>query len=182
MMAYLVELDVDAFGVVDGPEELFPVNVIEHDWLSASYPSVVEVVPFRWKPGENGNAPDVFWYPQMRDWVCSARAYETLTRTSLDLHLIADGRLGRDSVFVVQVLTVLDVIDPDSSIIDRYPSYQILRFPTFFRKFSSLVENRIFRIPESPTMIFMGETVKLAVESSGIRGFDFTPVEWSDSQ
>lgn len=181
-MAYLVELDVDAFGVVDGPEELFPVNVIEHDWLGASYPSIDAIVPFRWKPGENGDAPDVFWYPHMRDWVCSERAYKTLTRTSPDLHLIANGQLGRDPVFVVQVLTVLDVIDPEGSIVDRYPGYQILRFPTFLRKFSPLVENRIFRIPQSPTMIFMGETVKLAMETSAIHGFDFTPVEWSDSQ
>ncbi len=179
-MAYLVELEVDDYGALDGPEESFPVNVVDHNWLGVPYPAVPAVVRFEWEPGDAGVAPDVFWYPQMRDWVCTEKAYETLTAASPDLHLVANGRLGEDPLFLVQILTVLDVVDRENSIIDRFPSYEILRFPAFSRSSRSLVENRIFRVPGSATMIFMGERVKQAVEGAGVKGLGFVPVEWSD--
>lgn len=180
-MAYLVELDVDDFGSLDGPEDSFPVSVVDHNWLGVPYPAVASVVSFEWEPGETADTPDVFWYPQMRDWVCSKRAYDVLAgAASPDLHLIAEGRLDESPVFVVQVVSVLDVVDRESSIIDRYPSYEILQFPTFFRSASATVASRVFRVRGSATMIFMGETVKQAIDNAGIKGFRFTPIDWSE--
>lgn len=180
-MAYLVELDVDNFGSLDGSEGSFPVSVVDHNWLGVPYPAVASAVSFEWEPGEVAEAPDVFWYPQMRDWICSKRAYDLLAgMASSDLHLIAEGRLGENPVSVVQVLTVLDVVDRENSIIDRYPSYEILRFPTFFRSASAAVASRIFRVPGSAAMIFMGEIVKQAIDTAGIKGFRFTSVDWSE--
>jgi len=180
-MAYLVELDVDNFGSLDGPEDTFPVSVVDHNWLGVPYPAVASVVSFEWEPGETADEPDVFWYPQMRDWVCSKRAYDLLAGVaSSDLHVIAEGRLDVNPVFVVQVLSVLDVVDRENSIIDKYPSYEILRFPIFFRGASAAVASRIFRVPGSTTMIFVGDTVKQAIDNAGIKGFRFTPVDWSE--
>jgi hypothetical protein len=180
-MTYIVELDVDEFGSVDGPEDLFPINAADHDWRGVPYPPVASVVPFEWEPGETADAPDVIWYPQMWDWVCTRHAFDVLTGAAPgDLHLIAEGRLDESPVFVVQVLNILDVVDRERSVIDKYPSYEVLQFPSLFRSASTLVANRIFRVPGSVSMILMGETVKRAFDEAGLKGLQFTPVDWSD--
>ncbi len=181
-MAYLVEKDVNTFGSVDAPEDPFPIDVVmDHNWLGVAYPALASVVSFEWEPGETAEKPDVFWYPHMLDWVCSKRAYDVLTGVAAsDLHPIAEGRLDGDPVFLVQVVSVLDVVDREHSIIDRYPSYEVLQFPTFFRSAAAMVASRIFRVPGSVSMICMGETVKQAIEHAGLKGLNFIPVDWSE--
>ncbi len=183
-MAYLVEKDVNTFGSVDAPEDPFPMEtVIEHNWLGVPYPALASVVSFEWEPGEAGEKPDVFWYPHMqRDWVCSKRAYEVLTGVAAsDLHLIAEGRLDGDPVYLIQVVSVLDdVVDREHSVIDTYPTYEILRFPAFFRSAAPRIASRIFRVPGSVSMICMGEMVKQAIEHADLKGLKFSPVDWSD--
>lgn len=180
-MAYVVELDVDRYGSLDGPVDGFPVDVIDHDWMGVPYPQVSEVVSFEWESRETAEQPDVFWSPQMRDWVCARTAFDVLAATApADLHRIAEGRLDGAPVFVVQVLNVLDVVDRENSIIERYPSYEVLQFPSLYRSASSQVAGRIFRVPGSVTMILMGEDVKQAADTAGLKGFKFTPVEWSE--
>lgn len=181
-MAYLVEKDVDEFGSVDAPEDPVPIEVVrDHDWLGVPFPAITSVVSFEWEPGEASEKPDVFWYPHMPDWVCSQRAYDVLMGVAAsDLHLIAEGRLDGDPVFLVQVVSVLDVVDREHSIIDRYPGYEILQFPTFFRSAAPTVASRIFRVPGSVSMKFMGETVKQAIENAGLKGLRFIPIDWSE--
>lgn len=190
-MAYLVEKDVNKFGSVDASEDPFPVRlVVDHNWLGVPYPPLASVVSFEWEPGEAdewepGEAaekPDVLWYPNMLDWVLSKKAYDVLTGVAAsDLHLIAEGRLDGDPVFLIQVVGVLDdVVDREHSLIDRYPTYEMLRFPAFFRSAVPTVASRIFRVPGSVSMIFMGETVKQAIEHAGLKGLKFIPVDWSE--
>jgi hypothetical protein len=66
------------------------------------------------------------------------------------------------------------------SIIERYPTYELLQFPAFFRSAAPTVAGRIFRVPGNGTMIFMGETVKQALDTAGIKGFLYVPVDWSE--
>ena len=95
--------------------------------------------------------------------------------------LIAEGRLDGDPVFLVQVVTVLhDVVDRQHSIIERHPTYELLQFPAFFRRAAPTVAGRIFRVPGNHVMIFMGETVKQALDTAGIKGFIYVPVDWSE--
>jgi hypothetical protein len=174
---------MDEFGSLDAPSEPFPVrDVTNHDWLSVPYPALASVVSFEWEPGEAGEKPDVFWYPQMWDWVLSQKAYDVLTGAApLDLHLIAEGRLDGDPVFLVQVVGVLDdVVDREDSIIERFPSYERLGFPSFFRRAAPTMASRIFKVPDDPLVIFMGETVKQALDTAGIKGFLYVPVDWSE--
>lgn len=182
-MAYLVEMDVDEYGSVDAPEDPVPIDVVrDHDWLGVPFPALASVVSFEWEPGEAAEKPDVFWYPHMLDWVCSQRAYDVLMGSAAsDLHLIAEGRLDGDPVFLVQVVTVLDdVVDREHSIIERYPTYELLQFPAFFRSAAPTVAGRIFKIPGNRFEIFMGETVKQALDTAGIKGFIYVPVDWSE--
>lgn len=180
-MAYLVERDVDEYGCVDGDETLFPVGITEHDWTTP-YPPVDRIIAFDWEPGEGSTKPDVFWYPQMDDWVCNERAYEVLTATAGgDIHTIARGTVDGDPVFLVQVKSILDVVDRERSIIERYPSYEILRFPAFKREAAEMVSSRVFRVPGSLTMRFVGEQVKAALEAAEIKGLRFVAVDWDDS-
>jgi hypothetical protein len=106
-----------SFGTLDAPEDPFPVRVVRDlDWLGVPYPALASVVSFEWEPGEAGEKPDMFWYPQMWDWVCSKRAYDVLVGAAAsDLHLIAEGRLDGEPVFLVRVVSVLDVVDREHS-------------------------------------------------------------------
>lgn len=180
-MAYLAELDMDEYGCLDGEEEVFPVASVEHDW-DTPYPPLDRVVQFVWEPGEAKRKPDVFWYPHMRDWVCSERAYEVLKRCAgSDVHTIARGELDGKPVFVVQAPQVLDVVDRNASVIDVYPSYEVLRFPAFRRSMADAVSSRIFRVPGGITMVFVGDLLKHELEKAGIEGLRFVPVDWAES-
>ncbi|GAA2394363.1 hypothetical protein Cme02nite_08840 [Catellatospora methionotrophica] len=181
-MAYITRLDVDAYGSLDAPDDVWPRDVTQHNWMSGDrYPQIEGTIPFSWEPGDKRQTPDAFWYPQMRDWVLSGSAYQAMTGVaSQDLHLIARGALDGNPLYLVQAPTVLDVIDRERSIIDRYPTYEILRFPVLPRSAAPLVAERIFRVPGSATIIVIGEAVRQAIEDSASTGFNFVPVEWSD--
>jgi len=55
---------------------------------------------------------------------------------------------------VVQIVGMLDVVDMESSIVDRYPSYEILRFPAFRRSESEAIGQRLFRVPQAMVDVF----------------------------
>lgn len=110
-MPFLVDLVAHDYGSVSAPEGVFPVGkVADHNW-NQPYPAVSAVVPFVWEPGESGIRPNVFWCPQIRDWLCDQRAYETLSALAgADLHLIAKGVMDGQPLFVVQVVAIVSGI------------------------------------------------------------------------
>lgn len=178
-MAYLVELDVDEYGTLSGGEGLFPVDVIDHDW-NTPYPPFQQVIPFEWDRGDGAGRPNVFWHPEIRDWVCDTSSYELLGRLAPgDVHTIAHGRLGSQELHVVQAVAVLDVVDREASLIDRQATYEILQFPAFFHSVADEISTRVFRVPGMHTAVFVGEAVKRALESSGTAGIRFVAVDWS---
>lgn len=177
----MVELDMDEYGCVDADDSHFPISVVEHDW-GTPYPPVAEVFRFAWEPGSAKRKPDVFWYPQMRDWVCSKRAYEVLVRSAgFDIHKIADGMLDGEPVVLVQAPNVLDVVDRNKSIIDKYETYEALRFPAFKVSEADGIASRVFRVPGDITMVFVGDVIKDALEDAGVEGFRFLFVDWAES-
>ncbi|MFE9442817.1 hypothetical protein ACFYO2_28375 [Streptomyces sp. NPDC006602] len=180
LMAYLVELDVDECGCLDGDESAFPLTADQHDW-NTPYPRVERAVEFEWEAGEGDGRPDVFWYPQILDWVCDERAYRVLQRVAgADIHTLAEGVLDGEPVFVVQAPHVLDVVDREASLIDTYPTYEALRFPAFRRSAADALAARVFRVPGGITMVFVGERVKQALDEAGVKGITYVPVDWGD--
>jgi hypothetical protein len=43
------------------------------------------------------------------------------------------GRLGKQELFLVQIIATLDIVDQEKSIIKDYGTYKILQLPTFRR-------------------------------------------------
>lgn len=171
MTAYLVEPDVDEFGCLDGDESAFPVAASDHDW-NTPYPAVNQTVTFTWEPGEAHIKPDVFWYPQMLDWVCGELAYRVLKDCAAsDLNVIASGVLDNDPVCVVQAPNVLDVVAKEASVIHTYETYEALRFPAFRRDREADVASRVFRVPGGITMVFMGGARQTGIGRGRGEGF-----------
>ena len=178
-MAYMIGLLVDEYGYLTDGEDVFPVDTIDHDW-ETPYPRYDGVAEFTWQAGELGEQPGVFRHPEIRDWVCDEQAWSVLQRTSPgDLHLIGEGRLDGRRLLVVQVVAMLDIVDREASIIDRYETYEILQFPTFVGQSRNAVAGRAFRVPGSYTDVFVGQAVKEALEAANVTGLSYTPVEFS---
>lgn len=177
-LAYLVELDVETTGSLDAPTDRFPADSAFHD-LRTPYPALPPdlTVPFTGSPGESSAVPDVFWYHELWDWVCGLRLYELLKAVApADIHTIGRGVLGAEELRIVQVVGMLDVVDMSQSITRKYPGYEILDFPSFRASRLQETKGRIFRVPQSGTMTFMGGDVVEAVVSAGITGFRFLPI------
>lgn len=179
-MIYIVELEVDEFGRLEGGEELLSMDGIP-DW-SLPHPAVPALLPFEWKEGEARTKPNAFWYPQLYDWACDEPAYDLLRRLApADLHTVARGRLSSQDLFVVQAIgTAQNAVDRDASIVDKYSTYEIMRFPAFYRKKDEELSERVFRIPEMYPEVFMGATIKDELEAANIKGFRFVSVDWAD--
>lgn len=178
-MAYLVELDVDAYGMLDGGYEIFPISVTDHDWRNA-YPAVAEEVEFAWERGGLKKKPNVFYYPHMDNFVCDPPAYGILMQICPDdVHVIATGTLDGETLFLMQVPNVMDgIVEKSSSVYQKFPSYEILSFPAFHASARRSTLKRMFRVPESLSLIFVGEDVKRSLDEAGIRGFRYLPVDW----
>ena len=179
-MAFLPVLLVDEYGYLTGGEATFPVDVIEHGWESTPYPPLSGIAEFDWEPGELGVQPGVFRHPEIRDWVCDETAWSVLSGAAGDdLHLIGAGDLDGKPLFVVQVITVLDIVDREESIIDTYPTYEILRFPAFRAGSEELVERRVFRVPGSFPDVFIGARIREELDRAGVTGFNYAPVPFA---
>jgi hypothetical protein len=117
-VAYMIGLLVDEYGYLTGGEDVFPVDTIDHDW-ETPYPRYDGVAEFTWEAGELGEQPGVFRHPEIRDWACDEQGWSVLQRTSPgDFHLIGEGRLDGRRLLVLQVVTILDIVDREASIID----------------------------------------------------------------
>jgi hypothetical protein len=75
---------------------------------------------------------------------------------------------------------MLDIVDREESIIDKYSSYEILRFPAFVRSAESETDRRAFRVPGSYTDVFVGKAVKQALETAAVTGLTYTPVPFTN--
>jgi hypothetical protein len=177
-MAFMAELDSGDYGALDGGQEMFPVRTVDHDW-ETPYPPYSGVAEFAWEPGELGDRPNVFRHTWIRDWVCDDMLWSLLcAHARADVHHIGRGRVGSVPVHVVQVTAMLDIVDPETSIIDRYPSYEILRFPTFVAEAREQVADRIFRVPGSYIDVFVGSNIRKAFDDAKMTGFTYAPVSF----
>ncbi|HEY1216194.1 MAG TPA: hypothetical protein VGE93_21405 [Bryobacteraceae bacterium] len=179
-MAYLAELDVNDYGCLVGSVP-FPIDVIDHDWRTP-YPTTSAIAQLTWEMGELKKRPDVYWAPETRDWVCNGRAFETLSALfPADIHVVGHARDGHHMLHVIQIVGMLDVVDMEASIVDRYPAYEILRFPAFRRSESEAISRRLFRVPQAMVDVFAGAAAKDAIDNADIKGLRFVSTDWSES-
>ena len=179
-MAYLVELDINNYGCLVGSFP-FPIDVIDHDWRTL-YPTTSAIAQLTWEMGELKKRPDVYWAPEARDWVCNGRAFEALTALfPTDIHVVGRARDGDHDLRVVQIVGMLDVVDMEASIVDRYLTYEILRFPAFRRPESEAISRRLFRVPQAMVDVFAGDAAKDAIVGADIKGLRFVSTDWSET-
>lgn len=175
-MAYMAELLVNEYGYLFGGEEAFPIDVTDHDWESP-YPKFGTPARFEWEAGELGIEPSIFRHPEIRDWVCDDAAWFVLSKVApLDVRLLGKGHLGEKELHIVQVVTMLDVVNVDASVVADYGSYRAIEFPAFRDDRNGETRSRIFRIPGSYTDIFLGELLKSSLDEAGIAGLRYSPV------
>ncbi|MFF0152077.1 hypothetical protein [Micromonospora sp. NPDC005203] len=179
-MAFMTELMVNEYGYLLGGERSFPVDVVEHDWLKP-YPQFEATVSFRWEAGDLLRRPNIFRHPEIRDWVCDDAAYSVLSGLAPhDLRVIGRGWLGDTPMHIVQVVSMLDIVDLDSSVIQDYGSYQVVDFPAFRRSADLDIGSRIFRVPGSYTGLFIGDTIRDSLDGAKISGLGYVPVPFVD--
>jgi hypothetical protein len=179
-VASMVQLMVDEYGYLVGGEDLFPVDTTDHDW-DWPYPPYNGDAKFSWRRGELATHPSFFRHPEIRDWVCDETAISILLdEAPHDIHVIGHGSLDGKKLTVVQATTILDIVDRESSIVDKYPSYEVLRFPVFRRGSKEVIESRVFRVPGSYIDVFMGKHIQSALEDAGLTGLRFAPVDFAD--
>jgi hypothetical protein len=173
-MAYVVELDVNAYGFLYGGDEVVSADA-KHD-LRRPFPPVSERLKFSWEAGSRPDKPNVFQHNLLRDFVCDATALRVLREIAEpDLHVVASGELDGEELTVVQATSILDVVDEERSIPSEY-SWARIQFPHIPKEAEPRVERRIFRVANRDlwSMVFFGDAVKAAVEEAGLRGWTFT--------
>ena len=179
-VAYHVELDVDAFGALQGDEDKV-VSSDEHDWFTP-HPQLGFTPRFKWRKGTRRRRPNFHWYHSLYNWVCDASGLDLLNETAPnDIHVIARAEVDGEPAWVIQVVTRLDgLVDRDASLIDTHPTYELMRWPSFRYSAADRMANRVFGIPEMYLDVFCGTRFKAAIESAGLTGLRFTKVDWTN--
>ena len=177
-MAFLTGILVDEYGYLTGGEDVFPVNVIDHDFRTP-YPLFDGDPAFTWEPGERGEPPNIFRHPEIRDWVCDDAAWSVLAAAGPDVRRLGGGHLGERPLHVVQVVGLVTEVDPAASVRRDYGSYQVVEFPALYRDAEPAVRTRAFRVPGNYTSVFVGAAVKEALDKAGIAGLSYTPLTFT---
>ena len=164
-----------------GGEDLLPIEPTEHDWLTP-YPPFGTRLPLRWEKGQRRSRPNFYWYPSLWHWVCDLSAFELLRSVvPKDIHVIAQADVDGEPAWVVQVVNRLDgVVDRAASLIDRYSTYEIMQWPSFYRSAAERVSDKLFGLPEMTFDVFLGERVKAAFEAAGLTGLRYVTVDWTN--
>ena len=180
-MPYLVERVVDEYGSLSAPDGVFPVRASEHDWY-APYPRIEGVIPFTWERGTLDVQPNVFWCPQVDDWVCDEQSYQLLSALAgPDLHVIAHGIMDDKPLYVIQVVGLVSgAVDESASLVDDFGSYRIMRFPSFYANLEGELASRLFRIPEMYLARFAGDLVEREFVAAGLAGLSFVGTDSSE--
>jgi hypothetical protein len=175
-VTYVVEVDVNPYGSLDGGDEFLPASTVEHHW-EEPYPVVPGRLRFAWDTGDLRRKPNFFRHNLLRDLVCDRRAYHILADVAgEDLRIIARGDLDGEEMTVVQAITVLDVLDEQRSLPSEY-RWARFRWPHVRDESVAELDRRVFRLPyaELSLLVLVGGAVKAAIESAGLSGLSFTP-------
>jgi hypothetical protein len=181
-VAYVVETDVNRYGFLCGPETSIPASVtVEHSWLKP-FPTVDGRLEMVWERGTSRRQPDVFQHNLLRDFVCDTSTHRLLNGLVRGgLHVVAHGRCEERELVVLQVTTVLDVVDAACSTPAQY-GLGALKFPHIPADKEPIVEGTFFRVPDVglSLTILVADDVKEAVQRTGIRGWQFTRAQIAD--
>lgn len=177
-VAYVIDSDEDEYGFLWGGDELLPAAPAFHRWCEP-YPLIERPLEFTWEHGSSGLRPNVFDHNLLRDFVCDRQSLQLLQNLAgSDIRVLGRGFLDGDELSIVQVTTVLDVVDESRSIPSPY-SWARIEFPHIPRENGEKIHRRIFRVPspELFLMVLVGDDIKRAFEESGLRGWRFVPAQ-----
>ncbi|MBE1875861.1 hypothetical protein [Myceligenerans pegani] len=166
---------MNEYGVVYAEQSEFPgPPAWEHDW-STPYPPFDHPVPLDHDPGEAGGLPDFARCPQVWHYACSARAVALLEQVCpRDINVFGHGIVGDVELSFVQVVGVAPRIDRERSVIDRFPTYELVQWPAFHEDDLRALGDRLFTLPGPQfAEVFAGQAVRDALVEAGLTGLRF---------
>lgn len=173
----MTETDVDTYGFLSGGTSGLIKSAELHSWREP-FPSVPDPILVSWEPGSLGMRSSILRHNLLRDFVVDNQALQVLLREAggdirVYAKMVADGT----ELSVLQVTSVLDVVDIDRSIPSRY-TWADISFPYISKSYDSVIEGRIFKVPNPGVgmSVFVGDSIKRACESNGITGWLFNEV------
>lgn len=175
---FSVEKMANEYGVVHADQSEFPGPPSwEHDW-NDPYPGFGERVALRRDPGELAGLPDFVRCPQIWHYACSERAVDVLEQICAhDINVFGHGVVGDAELSFVQVVGVAPRIDREKSVIDSFPTYELVQWPAFYDDDLIDLSNRLFTLPGPQfTGVFAGSEVRKAIVSAGLTGLRFVRV------
>ncbi|MDR6882437.1 imm11 family protein [Bacillus sp. 3255] len=156
-------------------------RIVEGDWTELIEKFEGKPLLHEWKPiklelyeeAARSDAPSFLGSAP----VLSANAVQQLQPLINDSVEILPTDFDREEYFIINVLSVLNCIDYDASIIKRYRSGRIMRFEKYEFIPEIVNHQHIFKIVDIPTQaIFVSDDFREAVQTSQLRGFSFEEV------
>jgi hypothetical protein len=176
-MPYIVENDVDSYGFLTGADGDLAASIARHPWPEP-FPAVEHQVAVSWEPGSLGIRPNILRHNLIGDFVVDDRALEFfIQKAGPDIKAFARLLLDGTTFSALQVTSVLDVVGVARSVPSEY-SWADFSYPYISPAFDSVIENRIFRVPNRGfgLPVFVGNEIKRAFESEGLTGWVFNEV------
>ena len=72
------------------------------------------------------------------------------------------------------------MVDRAASRIDRYPTYEIMQWPSFLRSAVDRMSHRLFGVADMLFDVFVGERVKAEFDAAGLTGLQFATADWTN--
>jgi hypothetical protein len=176
-MPYIVTSSIDSYGFLTGGDSDLTARIVSHSWQEP-FPVVHDPIPASWEPGSLGVRPNVLRHNLLRDFVVDDPALEFFARQAVDdIRIYAKLSLDGEVLSVLQVTSMLDVVDIDKSIPSEY-SWADISYPYISDTYNSVTENRIFKVPNPGVglSVFVGSGIRRAWESEGLTGWSFDEV------
>jgi hypothetical protein len=178
LLTYLLKADVNEFGYLTGGDEAIVTKTAFHDWRSP-YPPIEQDLAFTWVRGGQDSSPELFIHNLRRDFVLGPPMLDWLTGlVPNDLHMVAHGQLSSETMTVVQVTSVLDVVDLHRSV-RQDPDSDIVDFPCIRPEAEPDIPLRMFRVPNrgQSLSVFVGDALRDLMDANGIRGLNYVRVD-----
>jgi hypothetical protein len=175
---FSVEKLVNEYGVVFADQSEFPgPPAWEHDWRNP-YPVFGDSVTLEREPGELAELPDFVRCPQIWHYACTRRAVDLLERIcGRDIHVFGRGMVGGTELSFVQVVGTASRIDRERSVIETFPTYELVQWPAFHEADLPELDSRLFTVPGRQfTGVFAGWAVCEAITEAGLTGLKFVRV------
>lgn len=175
---FSVEKMANEYGVVYADQSAFPgPPAWEHDWQEP-YPAFSDRVVLEREPGELADLPDFARCPQIWHFACTERAVDVLRQAcGRDINVFGHGVVGDVVLSFVQVVGTAPRIDRERSVVDSFPTYELVQWPAFHEEDLPGLADRLFTLPGRQfTGVFAGSAVRAEITGAGLTGLRFVRV------